>query len=80
MIEFPPYPEIDVAATGTKIRVLREQSGISVDAFARYLHLSGTRSVYYWFSGKTLPSVDNLFAMSRLFQVTINNILVEKAA
>ena len=31
-----------------------------------------------WFYGKTIPSVDNLFALSRLFEMPMESILVEK--
>lgn len=74
----PKYPEIDIKATGDNIRNLRERSGVSIEIFSRYLNLSSSRGVYYWLCGKSLPSVDNLYAMSRLFEVTINDILVEK--
>ena len=80
LMELPEYPEIDLAATGENIRRLREESGCSVEDLARYLRLAGPRSIYYWVRGDSLPSVDSLYAMSRLFQVSINDILVEKAA
>lgn len=76
----PDYPEIDIKATGQNIHRLRVLCGISLEEFSQYLHLASTRGIYYWFCGKSLPSVDSLYAMSRLFQVTINDILVEKAA
>lgn len=80
LTELPEYPEIDLAATGENMRRLREQSGCSVEVMAHYLRLAGPRSIYYWFRGDALPSVDSLYAMSRLFQVSINEILVEKTA
>ena len=38
------------------------------------------QAVYHWQAGTTLPNVDHLYAISKLFQVTVNDILVEKAA
>lgn len=37
---------------------------------------AGPQAVYKWEWGKSLPTVDNLYALSRLFGVTIENILV----
>ena len=42
-----------------------------------YLGLSCPQGVYQWQAGRGLPSVDNLYAVSRLWGVSMNEILVE---
>ena len=41
--------------------------------------MSCPQGVYHWQLGRNLPSVDNLYAVSRLWGVSMNDILVEKA-
>ena len=43
-----------------------------------YLHLSCPQSIYRWFKGKILPSVDHLCALSRLLGVHMEDLLVLK--
>ena len=73
------YPLIDIAATGRNIARLREENGITVRALSRYLGMTNTNSIYRWFRGETLPSIDNLYAISILLKVSINDIIVGAA-
>lgn len=70
------YPVIDTEATGRNIRRLREEKGISVRELSLFLGLSDVRAVYRWQRGETLPSTDNLLALSRCLGTTIEEILV----
>ena len=81
--ELPHYPVIDAAATGRNLRRLRlekgnREKGNSVKELQEYLGLSCPQGVYQWQAGRSLPSVDNLYAVSRLWGVSINEILVER--
>ena len=38
------------------------------------------QAIYNWQSGRNLPSIDHLYAISKLLQMTVNDILVEQAA
>ncbi|MCD8045353.1 MAG: helix-turn-helix domain-containing protein [Clostridiales bacterium] len=42
------------------------------------LGIGAYQSVYNWFSGKTLPSLDNMFALSRLLGISMENMIVCK--
>ena len=44
----------------------------------RMLMLSDKSTMYKWFRGETLPGIDNMFALSVLLGVTINDIIVSK--
>lgn len=72
------YPIIDVRATGRKIQQLREEKNLSVQEVSDYMGFMQPQAVYKWQSGKTLPTVDNLYALSKLFETTIEEIIVEK--
>ncbi|MBQ8150960.1 MAG: helix-turn-helix transcriptional regulator [Clostridia bacterium] len=72
------FPVIDPVATGCNILALRKQKGFSVKDLQEWFRFDSPRAVYKWQKGETLPSVDNLFALSVLFEVPIEDILVEQ--
>ena len=72
------YPIIDMEATGNNIRHLRIEKGVSVKELSQFLGLSDVRAVYKWQRGETLPSIDNLLALSIILKVPIDQILIYK--
>lgn len=70
------YPTIDMAATGNRIRLLRKQHHMKIDDIVSFMGFESQQAVYKWQRGESLPSVDNLYALSRLFGTTIDDILV----
>ncbi len=72
------FPVIDPVATGRNILYLRQQRGLSVKDLQEWFHFDSPRAIYKWQKGETLPSVDNLYALSQLFDVPIEAILVEQ--
>ena len=73
MIEFPI---IDTEATGQNIHRLREERGLTVRDIQEYFGFEEPTAVYMWQRGQNLPSVDNLCALSKLLEVTMDDILV----
>lgn len=71
-----PFPTIDLQATGSNILRLRQARGLSVRDLQRYFGFEEPQAIYKWQWGQTLPSVDNLFALSVLLGVPMNEILV----
>lgn len=71
-----PYPIINMVQTGQNIKRLRIEHNISVAEIQMFLGLSTPQAIYQWQAGITLPSVDHLCALSHLFGVTMNEILV----
>ena len=63
---FLVFPVIDMAATGSVIKALREQNGYSVQDVQEYFGFEQPQAIYKWQRGETLPSVDNLYALSSL--------------
>ena len=76
MIQNEKYETINFAATGQRIKELREARQITVDELAEFMGFEGSRAIYKWQAGKSLPSLDNLFALSRVLHTTIEDILV----
>ena len=70
------FPILNLQEIGNRIHTLRMDSGYTVEEIAGYMGFAGPQAVYKWEWGKSLPTVDNLYALSRLFGVTIEKILV----
>ena len=63
-------------ATGKRIRELRLEKGIKIDDIVTYMGLSVPQAIYKWQRGDSLPSVDNLYALSILYDTPVEEILV----
>ena len=72
------YPVIDLIGTGTNLKMLIRNSGITVADIGRMLGIADRSTMYKWLRGDTLPGIDNLLALSILLKVSINDILVTK--
>ena len=74
------YPVIDMRATGTHIKALMDTREVTVQDVQDAMGLASPQAVYRWLCGSNLPSVDNLFALSRYLNVQMEDVIVEKAA
>ena len=70
------FPVIDPVATGANIRRLRAERGLSVRDLQTYFGFEEPQAIYKWQKGKSLPSVDNLYALGALLEVPMEEILV----
>ena len=70
------YPVIDPVATGNNIRRLRIERGLTVRDLQSYFGFEEPRAIYKWQKGESLPTVDNLYALSSLFEVPMDQILI----
>ena len=70
------FPVIDLVKTGKNIKYLREQTGISVKDLQEVLGFSTPQAIYKWQWGDTLPDIQNLLLMAKLFNVKVEDILV----
>lgn len=70
------FPAIDMIATGKNIIRLRKKQGLSVSDLQEYFGFEAPQAIYKWQQGKSLPSTDNLYALSEMFGVSMNEILV----
>ena len=69
-------PIIDMKGTGQWLRFLCKKENISVAELQKRLQISSNQAIYAWFNGKTLPSVDNLLALSRVLRMSMDDMLV----
>ena len=70
------YSSIDMKATGQNIKRLREAHGYSVRELQKIFGFKDPQTIYRWQWGKSLPNIDNLVILSKLFKVSIERILV----
>jgi DNA-binding transcriptional regulator YiaG len=69
------FPVLDTIATGQRIRELRIQKHLRVEDVSEYMGFESVQAVYKWQRGETMPTVDNLYALSSLFETPIDDIL-----
>ena len=70
------FPVIDLAATGENIVRLRKMRGLTVRDLQNWFGFEEPQAIYKWQKGKSLPTVDNLYALGALLDVPIEEILV----
>ena len=70
------YPNINLHATGRRIKGLIEQGGYSVRDIQHMLHLSCPQPIYRWMKGQILPTVDHLYLMAVILHVHMEELLV----
>ena len=69
------YTTIDCVETGKKLAALMELHFVDVKNLANSLGVSN-QAVYKWINGQSLPSLENMFQISRILQVSIDDIIV----
>jgi transcriptional regulator with XRE-family HTH domain len=52
-----------------------DKRGITSKDIKEYLNLTSVQSVYNWCNGLNMPTIDNLYALSQLLQVPIDEII-----
>ena len=70
------FPVIDLVATGENILRLRKARGLSVRDLQEWFGFEEPQAIYKWQRGKSLPTVDNLYALGALLNVPMEEILV----
>lgn len=69
------FPTIDKRKTGINLRRIMDNRGLTVKDVQQYLNLGSVQSVYHWLNGISMPTIDNLYALSELFQLPIDDIV-----
>ncbi len=69
------YPLIDREKTGRRIRGIMEEKNLTVKDVQSYLGFATSQAVYHWLGGRSLPSIDNLYALSQLFQMSMDDLI-----
>lgn len=71
---------IDMQKTGHRIKEICHNQGITVRQIQEELNIGSFQSIYSWFHGKTLPSLDNFYALCKLLHVSMDSMIVEQEA
>ena len=69
-------PIVNLAMTGANIRAIRKQRGLSVKDLQDIFGFATPQAIYKWQQGGTLPTVDNLVVLARIFGGPMEKILV----
>ena len=72
------YPVIDIKRTGQNIKKIMQMRGLTVKDIQKFLELGTPQSIYHWFDGRNLPTIDNLYALSELFHLPVDALLKGK--
>ena len=69
------FPVISKRETGVNLRRIMDARGITANEVQEYLGLGCVQSVYRWLDGINMPTIDNLYVLSELLQVPIDEIV-----
>ena len=70
------FPVIDLRQTGRSIERHRREAGLTVRDLQAYFGFEYPQAIYKWQHGECLPTVDNLLALAKLLQVSMEDLLV----
>ena len=73
-------PVIDVEATSQNLKRLREERNIDVTTLKELFNFNYPQSIYAWENpkDKTLPCLDNLVTLAKLYKVSIDEMIIIK--
>lgn len=71
------YPSIDMQQFGRKLRSACEEKNVKACDLQSFLGLGSVQAVYMWFEGKRMPSLDNLYALSKYLGVKMEELIDE---
>ena len=69
------FPTINLRETGVNLHRIMDKRGITPKDIKEFLNLGSIQTVYNWFNGLNMPTVDNLYALSQFLQVPIDEII-----
>jgi len=73
------FPAIDTKRTGEHLRDMFRERNISPKKIQELLRIGSTQTIYDWYNGRTLPSMDNMVALSRLLGCNMEEEIAERA-
>ncbi len=68
---------LDMKAIGREIRKRMEKEHLTVSELAGMLHVS-PQTIYSYRKGEKLPSLQRLFWISRILNITVDGLLIKK--
>lgn len=71
-------PVLDLDATGTKIKTIMKQKGVTPRQLQLILGFPYVQTIYNWFAAKNMPTLDNLVVLAQVLGVTMDDIIVTR--
>ena len=74
------FPVIDVEKTSLKLKKIREKNNIKINVIQKLFNFDHPQAIYEWENpdSKTLPRLDNLVVLARLYDVPIDELVALK--
>ena len=69
------YPVIDKKKMGSTLKRYMQERGLTAKDVQEYLGLACVQNVYRWIAGISVPTVDNLYALSRLMNTSVDTFI-----
>lgn len=69
---------IDMIATGKKLKQLRLEHQRTVREVAQRVGINNVTAVYVWERGLTIPTVDHLVELADMYQVKIDDLIIRE--
>ena len=69
-------PVLDLAATGAKIKTVMKDKGITARELQIIMDFPYVQTIYNWFAGKNMPTIDNLVVLSKILAVPMDDLVV----
>lgn len=73
------FPTINKKEIGVNLRRIMDMRGVKPKDIQEYLGFGCVQSVYRWLDGVSMPTVDNLYAISKMLQVPMDSIVCGNA-
>ncbi|HAX52286.1 MAG TPA: hypothetical protein DIW07_04805 [Lachnospiraceae bacterium] len=70
------YSGINMERTGKWLRYICRFKGITVKSLCESMGMGSGQSVYAWFCGRTLPSLDNFYILSQIISVPLDALII----
>ena len=62
--------------TGKQLKRIRKEHNFSVQDIQHQIGLISAQAIYKWERGQALPSLDNIVILAKLYEVTLDDLLV----
>ena len=62
--------------TGNNISRLRKEKGIAVKQIQEMMGFNPPQAIYKWMRGESMPTLDNMIVLSKIFDKAIEEIIV----
>ena len=69
-------PVLDLAATGAKIKTVMKDKGITARELQIIMDFPYVQTIYNWFAGKNMPTIDNLVVLAKILAVPMDDLVI----